>query len=51
MIDCINQSRLKNVVWTDPGRFIYQLKVRFVFDHHWLHDLQRLVLELLHFVF
>ena len=26
MIDFINQSRLKNVVWTDPGWLIYHLE-------------------------
>ena len=31
MIDCINESQLKNFLWTDPGWFIYQLEVRIWF--------------------
>ena len=32
MIDCINQSRLWNFVWTDSGWFIYQLEVQMGFN-------------------
>ena len=31
MIDCINQSRLQNFEWTDPGWFIHQLEAQICF--------------------
>ena len=33
MIDCINQSRLWNFVWTDSRWFIYQLEVQMGFKY------------------
>ena len=59
MVDCINKSRQKNFIWTDPGFLDCEQSHIFLLSHSWrarvkrsellfdprLHDLQLVVLE------